>query len=70
VIDDSNPLPPGLHNKSIIVATPGREIQLTAPNKERHELWVSVSRLRTQSRGKADTLGITIPPTTTERRLP
>lgn len=50
VIDDSNPLPPGLHNKSIIVATPGREIQFTAPNKDRHDLWVSVSWMVTRFR--------------------
>jgi len=31
VITDDNPMPPGLHRKSLIVVTPGREIQFTAP---------------------------------------
>jgi len=43
-IEDSNVQPPGLFNKSIIVATPGREIQFTAADQERHDLWMSVSR--------------------------
>ena len=42
-IEDPNVQPPGLFNKSIIVATPGREIQFTAPNQERHDLWMQVS---------------------------
>ena len=42
-IDDLNNSPPGLYNKSIIVATTGREIQFTAPDKDRHDLWMSVS---------------------------
>ncbi|WWD10289.1 hypothetical protein V865_008424 [Kwoniella europaea PYCC6329] len=40
-IEDPNVQPPGLFNKSIVVATPGREIQFTAENKERHDLWMS-----------------------------
>lgn len=43
VIEDVNIQPPGLYTKSIIVSTPGREIQFTAPTKERHDLWMSVS---------------------------
>ena len=43
-IEDSNVQPPGLFSKSIIVATPGREIQFTAPDQDRHELWMSVRR--------------------------
>lgn len=43
-IEDPNVQPPGLFNKSIIVATPGREIQFTAPNQERHDLWMQVSQ--------------------------
>ena len=42
-IDDKNIQPPGLFSKSIIVATGGREIQFTAPTKDQHELWMSVS---------------------------
>lgn len=42
VIEDTNIQPPGLFTKSIVVSTPGREIQITAPTQERHELWMSV----------------------------
>jgi hypothetical protein len=42
-IDDVNIQPPGLYGKSIVVTTPGRDIQFTAPDKERHDLWMSVS---------------------------
>jgi hypothetical protein len=41
-IDDDNIQPPGLFRKSIVVSTPGRDIQFTAPDKERHDLWMSV----------------------------
>jgi hypothetical protein len=40
-VDDPNVQPPGLFSKSIIVATPGRDIQLTAPSQDRHDLWMS-----------------------------
>lgn len=40
-IDDYNATPPGLYVKSIVISTLGREIQLTAPTKERHDLWLS-----------------------------
>lgn len=39
VITDDNPMPPGLHRKSLIVVTPGRDIQFTAPTGQRHETW-------------------------------
>jgi len=39
VLSDENVLPPGLHNKSIIVVTPGRSIKFTAPTSQRHETW-------------------------------
>ena len=42
-IDDTNIQPLGLFSKSIIVATRGRDIQFTAPTKDRHDLWMSVS---------------------------
>jgi hypothetical protein len=41
-IDDDNIQPPGLFRKSIVVSTPGRDIQFTAPDQERHDLWMSV----------------------------
>jgi len=35
-------MPPGLHRKSLIVVTPGRDIQFTAPTGQRHETWYMV----------------------------
>ena len=39
---DPNPYPPGMHQNSLLVKTPGREIKLTAPTKERHDMWYTV----------------------------
>ena len=39
---DPNPLPPGLHQYSVVVSTPFREMKFTAPSKERHDIWVNV----------------------------
>ncbi|KAI9652257.1 MAG: hypothetical protein M1831_007105 [Alyxoria varia] len=39
VLSDENPMPPGLHPKSIMVVTPGRSIKFTAPTGQRHETW-------------------------------
>lgn len=39
VVSDDNPFPPGLHRKSIVVVTPGREIMFTAATSGRHETW-------------------------------
>ncbi|KAF1938073.1 hypothetical protein EJ02DRAFT_447036 [Clathrospora elynae] len=38
-IDDGNPLPPGLHQKSLLVITPGRSMKFTAATGQRHETW-------------------------------
>ncbi|CAE6449736.1 unnamed protein product [Rhizoctonia solani] len=38
---DPNPVPPGIHQYSIIVSTPQREMKFTAPTKERHDIWFS-----------------------------
>jgi hypothetical protein len=38
-VEDNNPLPPGLHQKSLIIGTPGRSIKFTAPTGQRHETW-------------------------------
>lgn len=58
VITDDNTNPPGLHRKSIIVITPGREIVFTAPTGQRHETWfnaLSYLLLRSeQERNEAD----------------
>jgi hypothetical protein len=51
VITDDNAYPPGLHRKSLIVVTPGREIVFTAPTSQRHETWfnaLSYLLLRTE----------------------
>lgn len=39
VVSDDNPMPPGLHRKSLVVVTPGRSIKFTAPTSQRHETW-------------------------------
>jgi hypothetical protein len=39
VISDDNPLPPGLHRKSLEITTPGRKIKFTASTSQRHETW-------------------------------
>jgi predicted nucleic acid-binding Zn-ribbon protein len=39
VIQDDNAYPPGLHSKSLVIVTPGREIVFTAPTAQRHETW-------------------------------
>ncbi|KAI5362434.1 Putative pleckstrin domain, PH-like domain superfamily [Septoria linicola] len=51
VITDDNAYPPGLHRKSLVVITPGREIVFTAPTGQRHETWfnaLSYLLLRTE----------------------
>ena len=57
VITDDNAYPPGLHRKSLVVVTPGREIVFTAPTGQRHETWfnaLSYLLLRTeQEKGEA-----------------
>ncbi|KAJ9612266.1 hypothetical protein H2200_003863 [Cladophialophora chaetospira] len=39
VVADDNPMPPGLHRKSLEVVTPGRRIRFTASTGQRHETW-------------------------------
>ncbi|KAK3067676.1 hypothetical protein LTR53_015314, partial [Teratosphaeriaceae sp. CCFEE 6253] len=51
VITDDNTYPPGLHRKSIVVVTPGRDVVFTAPTGQRHETWfnaLSYLLLRTE----------------------
>ncbi|EHS64091.1 uncharacterized protein PGTG_20794 [Puccinia graminis f. sp. tritici CRL 75-36-700-3] len=40
-IDDKNVAPSGLASHSLVIQTPNREMKITAPSKERHELWFS-----------------------------
>lgn len=39
VVVDDNPMPPGLHRKSLVIITPGRSVKLTAATSQRHETW-------------------------------
>jgi predicted nucleic acid-binding Zn-ribbon protein len=38
-VSDDNPLPPGLHIKSLVIVSPGRTIKFTATTSQRHETW-------------------------------
>lgn len=42
VVTDDNPMPPGLHRKSLVIVTPGRSLKFTAPTGQRHETWFNV----------------------------
>ncbi|KAI9832778.1 MAG: hypothetical protein M1819_003998 [Sarea resinae] len=39
VMTDDNPMPPGLHRKSLVILTPGRAVKFTATTGQRHETW-------------------------------
>ncbi|KAI0190847.1 hypothetical protein F4808DRAFT_398758 [Astrocystis sublimbata] len=39
VVADDNPMPPGLHRKSLIVIAPGRTVKFTCTTGQRHETW-------------------------------
>ena len=54
IVTDDNPMPPGLHRKSLIIVTPGRSVKFTAQTSQRHETWfnaLSYLLLRTGSEG-------------------
>ena len=56
VVTDDNPMPPGLHRKSLIIVTPGRSVKLTAQTSQRHTTWfnaLSYLLLRTGTDGAA-----------------
>lgn len=58
VVTDDNPMPPGLHRKSLIIISPGRSIKFTCTTGQRHETWfnaLSYLLLRTNIEGEADT---------------
>lgn len=60
VISDDNPIPPGIHTKSIVVVTAGRSIQFTAPTSQRHETWfnaLSYLLLRNNTGNPDDIMG-------------
>ncbi|CRK40692.1 hypothetical protein BN1708_008284 [Verticillium longisporum] len=57
VVTDDNPMPPGLHRKSLIVVSPGRQIKFTSTTGSRHETWfnaLSYLLLRTNDEGQTD----------------
>jgi len=56
VVTDDNPMPPGLHRKSLVIMTPGRSVKITATTGQRHETWfnaLSYLLLRTGPDGTA-----------------
>ncbi len=58
VVTDDNPMPPGLHRKSLVIVTPGRSIKFTAATGQRHETWfnaLSYLLLRTGDEATGDT---------------
>ncbi|KAH9897115.1 hypothetical protein F4778DRAFT_244788 [Xylariomycetidae sp. FL2044] len=57
VVTDDNPMPPGLHRKSLVIISPGRSIKFTCTTGQRHETWfnaLSYLLLRTGNEGQAD----------------
>ncbi|KAI1744775.1 hypothetical protein F4680DRAFT_456278 [Xylaria scruposa] len=62
VVADDNPMPPGLHRKSLIVIAPGRTIKFTCTTGQRHETWfnaLSYLLLRSGNEGKQDAEEVT-----------
>lgn len=43
-VDDNNPLPAGIHHKSIIVHSQTRSIKITCPTRQRHNIWYNSLR--------------------------
>jgi hypothetical protein len=59
VVTDDNPMPPGLHRKSLVIITPGRSVKFTATTGQRHETWfnaLSYLLLRTGEEATGNTL--------------
>ena len=60
VVTDDNPMPPGVHRKSLIIVTPGRSVKFTAQTSQRHETWfnaISYLLLRTGIDGGTNNAG-------------
>lgn len=58
IVADDNPMPPGLHRKSLIIVSPGRTVKFTCTTGQRHETWynaLSYLLLRTGDENQADT---------------
>lgn len=43
-VDDPNPLPTGLHHKSIMVHSRSKSIKITCPTRQRHNIWYNALR--------------------------
>ncbi|KAK3364362.1 hypothetical protein B0T25DRAFT_61876 [Lasiosphaeria hispida] len=57
VVTDDNPMPPGLHRKSLVIISPGRTVKFTCTTGQRHETWfnaLSYLLLRTNNEGQSD----------------
>ncbi|KAI1088402.1 hypothetical protein F5B19DRAFT_429168 [Rostrohypoxylon terebratum] len=57
IVGDDNPMPPGLHRKSLIIVSPGRTVKFTCTTGQRHETWynaLSYLLLRTGDEHQAD----------------
>ncbi|KAG6036427.1 hypothetical protein E4U41_005729 [Claviceps citrina] len=57
VVTDDNPMPPGLHRKSLIIISPRRTIKFTCTTGQRHETWfnaLSYLLLRTGQEPQTD----------------
>ena len=55
VVADDNPMPPGLHRKSMVIISPGRTIKFTCTTGQRHETWfnaLSYLLMRTGEEGR------------------
>ncbi|KAI1407536.1 hypothetical protein F5Y13DRAFT_205982 [Hypoxylon sp. FL1857] len=57
IVGDDNPMPPGLHRKSLIIISPGRTVKFTCTTGQRHETWfnaLSYLLLRTGNENQTD----------------
>ncbi|OTA96786.1 hypothetical protein M434DRAFT_66778 [Hypoxylon sp. CO27-5] len=57
IVGDDNPMPPGLHRKSLIIVSPGRTVKFTCTTGQRHETWfnaLSYLLLRTGNEHQTD----------------
>ncbi|KAI1750552.1 hypothetical protein F4782DRAFT_248193 [Xylaria castorea] len=62
VVADDNPMPPGLHRKSLVVIAPGRTVKFTCTTGQRHETWfnaLSYLLLRSNNENKQDAEEVT-----------
>ena len=62
VVTDDNPMPPGIHRKSLVILTPGRSVVFTCPTSQKHETWfnaLSFLLLRTVPERENDMNNIT-----------